>query len=86
MQAKDLEPWYATIDPDPETLAKARADFGGMILTPGDHRGQPATLALTNRHSRDAPSDLAGAASESAETRWSAAWSGLCRCAGNDHF
>ncbi|QCB97184.1 hypothetical protein E5206_09780 [Arthrobacter sp. PAMC25564] len=34
VQAKDLESWYATIDPDPETLAKARADFGGMILTP----------------------------------------------------
>jgi hypothetical protein len=24
----------ATIDPDPETLTKARADFGGMLLTP----------------------------------------------------
>lgn len=34
VQAKDLEPWYATIDPNPATLAKARADFGGMILTP----------------------------------------------------
>jgi hypothetical protein len=34
VKAKDLAPWYATIDPDPETLAKARADFGGMILTP----------------------------------------------------
>lgn len=34
VQAKKLAPWYATIDPDPETLAKARADFGGMILTP----------------------------------------------------
>ena len=34
VQAKDLAPWYATIDPDPDTLAKARADFGGMILTP----------------------------------------------------
>ncbi|WP_427004233.1 hypothetical protein [Pseudarthrobacter sp. H2] len=34
VQAKDLEPWYASIDPDPETLAKARADFGGMLLTP----------------------------------------------------
>ena len=33
VQAKDLQPWYATIDPEPETLAKARADFGGMILT-----------------------------------------------------
>ena len=33
VQAKDLEPWYANIDPDPETLAKARADFGKMILT-----------------------------------------------------
>ncbi|MBE3073621.1 MAG: hypothetical protein IMZ75_01540 [Actinobacteria bacterium] len=34
VQAKDLEPWYADIDPDSETLAKARADFGKMILTP----------------------------------------------------
>ena len=34
VQAKDLEPWYANIDPDPETLVKARADFGKMILTP----------------------------------------------------
>lgn len=34
MRAKDLEPWYANIDPDPATLAKARADFGGMLLTP----------------------------------------------------
>jgi hypothetical protein len=34
VQAKDLEPWYATIDPDPATLPKARADFGGMLLTP----------------------------------------------------
>ena len=33
VQAKDLQPWYATIDPDPETLAKGRADFGKMILT-----------------------------------------------------
>lgn len=34
VQAQDLESWYATIDPDPDTLAKARADFGGMILAP----------------------------------------------------
>lgn len=34
VKAKDLDPWYATIDPDPDTLAKARNDFGGMILTP----------------------------------------------------
>ncbi|MDR6413635.1 hypothetical protein [Pseudarthrobacter sulfonivorans] len=34
VQAKDLEPWYASIDPDADTLAKARADFGGMLLTP----------------------------------------------------
>lgn len=32
--AQDLEPWYATIGPDAGTLAKARAGFGGMILTP----------------------------------------------------
>lgn len=34
VQAKDLEPWYATTTVDPETLAKARADFGAVILTP----------------------------------------------------
>jgi hypothetical protein len=34
VKAKDLQLWYANIDPEPETLAKARADFGGMILTP----------------------------------------------------
>ena len=34
VRAKDLEPCYANIDPDPATLAKARADFGGMLLTP----------------------------------------------------
>ena len=34
VQARDLVPWYAQPDPDPETLAKARADFGSMILTP----------------------------------------------------
>jgi hypothetical protein len=34
VRAKDLEPWYANVDPDPETLMKARADFGKMILTP----------------------------------------------------
>lgn len=33
VQATDLEPWYATATPDPDTLAKARADFGNMILT-----------------------------------------------------
>jgi hypothetical protein len=31
--AKNPERWYAQIDPDPETLLKARADFGRMILT-----------------------------------------------------
>jgi hypothetical protein len=34
VQAKDLGRWYANIEPDPQTLAKARADFGKMILTP----------------------------------------------------
>jgi hypothetical protein len=33
VQAPDLEPWYATIDPDPTTLAKARQDFGSITLT-----------------------------------------------------
>jgi hypothetical protein len=32
--AKLMRPWYANIDPDPQTLVEARADFGKMILTP----------------------------------------------------
>jgi len=47
VRAKDLQPWYANIDPDPDTLAKARADFGKLIppsrpsrttRPPGTHR------------------------------------------------
>jgi len=34
VHAKDLEPWYAQVEPDAATLQKARADFGPMILTP----------------------------------------------------
>jgi hypothetical protein len=55
VQAKDLGPWQATIDLDPTTLAKARADFGGMILTPEIIAAQPDTLALTHGHSGEAP-------------------------------
>lgn len=33
VQAKHLQPWYEYPDTDPATLAKARADFGSMILT-----------------------------------------------------
>lgn len=33
VKAHHLDRWYATVDPDPETLAKARHDFGDMILT-----------------------------------------------------
>jgi hypothetical protein len=33
VRAKELQPWYSNIDPHPATLAKARADFGKMILT-----------------------------------------------------
>lgn len=33
VQAKDLAAWYEQPDPDPATLAKARTDFGEMILT-----------------------------------------------------
>ena len=43
VRAKDLEPWYANIDPDPETLVKARADFGKMILTPQTVEDNPPT-------------------------------------------
>jgi hypothetical protein len=41
VQAADLAPWYATIDPDPDTLAKARHDFGHMILTPETVNANP---------------------------------------------
>lgn len=34
VQAQDLMPWYASVDPAPDILAKARADFTGVILTP----------------------------------------------------
>jgi hypothetical protein len=33
VQAADLEPWYADGLPDPDTLARARADFAGALLT-----------------------------------------------------
>lgn len=33
VEAKDLEPWYASTKPNPEALARARVDFGEMILT-----------------------------------------------------
>jgi hypothetical protein len=42
VQAKDLEPWYAAIEPDVEVLSKARADFGGMLLTPEIIADNPA--------------------------------------------
>ena len=34
VEAQDLEPWFADTDPEPALLAKARAEFGDMILTP----------------------------------------------------
>jgi hypothetical protein len=33
VSAHDLEPWYAHNAPDPQTLARARVDFGDMILS-----------------------------------------------------
>ena len=50
VQAKDLQPWYAKVDPDPETLAQARADFGKMILTKqtiADHPFPRTNRAIT---------------------------------------
>lgn len=34
LQAPDLAAWFAQPDPDPDVLARARADFGDMLLTP----------------------------------------------------
>lgn len=36
VEASDLAPWYQEPEPDPETLARARADFGRMIVTVED--------------------------------------------------
>lgn len=33
VRARDLAPWYAAEQADPDTLARARADFGNLILT-----------------------------------------------------
>lgn len=33
VEAHDLDPWFASTLPDPDTLAAARADFAGAILT-----------------------------------------------------
>ncbi|MGF9754536.1 hypothetical protein AAII07_04995 [Microvirga sp. 0TCS3.31] len=35
--ARDLDPWFAGDRPDPETLARARTDFGPMIITQVDY-------------------------------------------------
>lgn len=34
VEARDLAAWYGDLTPDSETLTKARADFGQMIMTP----------------------------------------------------
>jgi hypothetical protein len=34
VQARDLEPWFATTEPDPDVVAAARADFTDILLTP----------------------------------------------------
>jgi hypothetical protein len=33
VQATDLAPWWDTLTPDPAVLARARVDFGDMIMT-----------------------------------------------------
>lgn len=33
VQARDLEPWYAHTQPEPDVLTQARADFAGALLT-----------------------------------------------------
>jgi hypothetical protein len=41
VEAIDLDPWYAQETPDPDVLAKARHDFGVMILTEETARANP---------------------------------------------
>jgi hypothetical protein len=41
VEAPDLAPWYADRLPDPGTVARARHDFGAMILTPDAVRANP---------------------------------------------
>lgn len=41
VEAADLEPWYAQLVPAPEVLARARQDFGAMLLTTDDIKNNP---------------------------------------------
>ncbi|MDQ1304343.1 MAG: hypothetical protein QG671_170, partial [Actinomycetota bacterium] len=34
VQARDLEPWFANNEPDPQVVAAARTDFTNALLTP----------------------------------------------------
>jgi hypothetical protein len=45
VQARDLDPWYATDRPDPAVLDQARADFGPLILTRDDVLHDPGPFA-----------------------------------------
>jgi hypothetical protein len=41
VQSTDLAPWWDTSTPDPDTLARARSDFGDMIMTRADIEADP---------------------------------------------
>ncbi len=42
VEARDLRPWFAADEPDPDVLAAARDDFGDMLLTPEIIAANPA--------------------------------------------
>jgi hypothetical protein len=41
VQAADLAPWWDTYAPDPDVVARARRDFGDMIITLADIEADP---------------------------------------------
>jgi hypothetical protein len=41
VEARDLEPWYGEVLPDPEVLQQAREDFAGALLTPEAIAAEP---------------------------------------------
>jgi hypothetical protein len=47
VRAKHLDPWYAGMVADPATVARARADFGDMILTWDAILAKPGPYSIT---------------------------------------
>jgi hypothetical protein len=57
VSARDLDPWFAEDESDPEVLSRARADFGQMIITRTEHdEALSARLEAAEQARDDTPS------------------------------